>query len=557
MRNKVVAVVVFLSLLWIGTSWADVPQLINFQGRLTDSLGNPVSDGSYSIRFRFYDDSLAGNLLWEETNSVQTKSGLFTVLLGSTSAIPESSFYSPNRWLGIKVGASSEITPRQRLASVGYSFQSGQWSSTGNDIFRDSGNVGIGTTPGFLAKLDVLSSGSNSFIPIKGVQGIATNTSSGNAYGGYFSGSSSGGSGYGVYSTGSTRGVYGSGALAGGDFVGTDGGSAGITAQGVVAGVTGNGGAYGIYGTSSSGTGVYGASTNSYGVYAASTNGYGVYATGGPNGVVASASSGAGVSAASANGPGVVASGFTNGVEATGGTRGVYATGSNYGVVGGGLYGVYGVATQGFQGYGVYGSAGGISGTWAGAFDRDVYIAGFLAVDGLIYKNGGGFRIDHPLDPANKYLYHSFVESPDMMNIYNGNVVTDANGNATVTLPDWFGALNKDFRYQLTVIGQFAQAIISQEITNNRFSIQTDKPNVKVSWQVTGIRQDAYANTHRITVEVEKTGNERGKYLQPEAHGAPASLGMHYEEMQKLTAEHKKMEEQRIKMEQQGSSPNK
>ena len=114
------------------------------------------------------------------------------------------------------------------------------------------------------------------------------------------------------------------------------------------------------------------------------------------------------------------------------------------------------------------------------------------------------FKIDHPLDPANKYLSHSFVESPDMMNIYNGNVVTDGNGDALVPLPEWFETLNRDFRYQLTVIGQFAQAIVANKVANNQFSIKTDKPNVEVSWQVTGIRQDAWANAHRIPVEEEK-----------------------------------------------------
>ena len=128
----------------------------------------------------------------------------------------------------------------------------------------------------------------------------------------------------------------------------------------------------------------------------------------------------------------------------------------------------------------------------------------------------GSFRIDHPLDPANKYLYHSFVESPDMMNVYNGNVTTDRHGVATVVLPDYFEALNREFRYQLTVIGQFAQAIVLREIARNRFTIKTNKPSVKVSWQVTGIRQDAYANAHRIQVEEEKTGSERGTYLHPE-----------------------------------------
>jgi trimeric autotransporter adhesin len=129
-------------------------------------------------------------------------------------------------------------------------------------------------------------------------------------------------------------------------------------------------------------------------------------------------------------------------------------------------------------------------------------------------------KIDDPIDPANKYLYHSSVESPDMMNIYNGNVTTDAAGNATVQMPDWFEALNGDFRYQLTVIGQPAQAYVSQELASGEFGIKTDKPNVKVSWQVTGIRQDAWANAHRIPVEVQKSAAERGNYLHPELFGA-------------------------------------
>jgi hypothetical protein len=152
-----------------------------------------------------------------------------------------------------------------------------------------------------------------------------------------------------------------------------------------------------------------------------------------------------------------------------------------------------------------------------------------VAVVGTLSKGGGSFMIDHPLDPANKYLYHSFVESPDMMNIYNGNVTTDASGEAAVELPDWFEALNRDFRYQLTVIGQFAQAIVASEISGNQFSIRTDKPSVKVSWQVTGVRQDAFANANRIPVEVEKAPADRGRYLYPEAIGAPATARIGYE----------------------------
>ena len=150
-------------------------------------------------------------------------------------------------------------------------------------------------------------------------------------------------------------------------------------------------------------------------------------------------------------------------------------------------------------------------------------------VVGTLSKGGGSFKIDHPLDPANKYLYHSFVESPDMKNIYDGTITTDSAGLATVTLPDWFEALNRDFRYQLTVIGQFAQAIVASEISSNQFGIRTDKPNVKVSWQVTGIRQDAFANANRIPVEVEKDPADRGRYLYPEAIGAPTSSRIGYE----------------------------
>jgi trimeric autotransporter adhesin len=112
-----------------------------------------------------------------------------------------------------------------------------------------------------------------------------------------------------------------------------------------------------------------------------------------------------------------------------------------------------------------------------------------------------------------------------MMNIYNGNVTTNERGLATVVLPDYFEALNADFRYQLTVIGQFAQAIVAKEIGNGRFTIKTNRPKVKVSWQVTGIRHDAYANAHRIPVTEDKPAGEQGTYLHPDVYGQPAQSG--------------------------------
>jgi hypothetical protein len=203
------------------------------------------------------------------------------------------------------------------------------------------------------------------------------------------------------------------------------------------------------------------------------------------------------------------------GVAATGGGSGFGDGGSGVDARGGagdgaGHSGGVGILATG--GIGENGAATGL----AGKFQGDVLVTGNLV------KGGGSFKIDHPLDPANKYLSHSFVESPDMMNIYNGNVTTDANGNAVVQLPEYFGALNGEFRYQLTAIGTFAQTIVAEKIRDNHFRISTSAPNVEVSWQVTGIRKDAYANRNRITVEEEKPEGERGLYLHPDALGQPA-----------------------------------
>ncbi len=169
---------------------------------------------------------------------------------------------------------------------------------------------------------------------------------------------------------------------------------------------------------------------------------------------------------------------------------------------------------------------------YAGYFNGNIDVTG--STGGQLVRP----KIDHPLDPANKYLYHSSVESSEMMNIYTGNVTTDSEGFATVHLPDWFEAVNTDFRYQLTVIGQFAQAIVNSEVTNHQFGIRTDKPNVKVSWQITGVRQDAYAKAHPLVVEQAKDARERGHYIHPDLYGAPVEQSIewarHPEMMRKM-----------------------
>lgn len=146
-------------------------------------------------------------------------------------------------------------------------------------------------------------------------------------------------------------------------------------------------------------------------------------------------------------------------------------------------------------------------------------------VFGTLQKSAGSFTIDDPIDPENKYLSHSFVESPDMMNIYNGLVRLNFQGKAEVRLPAYFEALNRDFRYQLTPLGGFAPLYVAREIKGNSFRIAGGIPGQKVSWQVTGIRHDAYADAHRIVVETDKPAREKGPALSPALLGHPPSQG--------------------------------
>jgi hypothetical protein len=213
---------------------------------------------------------------------------------------------------------------------------------------------------------------------------------------------------------------------------------------------------YGVYGSSARGDGVFGGSGDGPGVHGLSLRA--------PS-VLGESLEGVGMHGNSISGPGVW--GLSN---------------SGYGIVGYsirsiGMYGwgypgVYGESDFGpglrgrsSSGYGVYGSSNsGLAALLDGnvRVNGNLRIVGNVNVTGNINKAAVQFKIDHPLDPANKYLYHSSVESPDMKNMYDGVVTLDQNGEAEIELPDWFGALNKDFRYQLTAIGAPGPISISQ-----------------------------------------------------------------------------------------------
>ncbi|MEV4319592.1 hypothetical protein [Actinocrispum sp. NPDC049592] len=158
--------------------------------------------------------------------------------------------------------------------------------------------------------------------------------------------------------------------------------------------------------------------------------------------------------------------------------------------------------------------------------DSAATFVGDVTVTGTLTKGHVQFRIDHPLDPANRYLCHSGVESDEMKNVYDGEVVLDAHGEAVVTVTDWFEALNERIRYQLTPIGTAAPNLhVSRELSDNSFAIAGGEPSTKVCWLITGVRHDAYAVAHPVVVDAEKPDKERGTFLHPEAHGQPAERG--------------------------------
>ncbi len=212
---------------------------------------------------------------------------------------------------------------------------------------------------------------------------------------------------------------------------------------------------------------------------------------------------------------GIVANGANNPSGEAAGGSGVVGSGG-HGTSQDGDGGVFNGGSGSSFGDGISAAPGSNAFALAGNFQGNVVITGSVST------SRGSVRMDHPLDPANKYLVHASVESSEMINIYTGNVTTDAQGEARVQLPEWFEALNTDFRYQLTVIGQFAQAIVSSEVKNHEFAIRSSVPNVKVSWEITGVRQDAFAKANPMAVEEEKDARLKGFYLHPEFYGAPA-----------------------------------
>jgi len=514
---------------------------ITYQGELQDN--GVLADGEYDMVFRLTDSEVLGLLLQSvPVDDVQVENGLFTVELDFN----ENHFNGTDRWIAVVVEGAS-LSPRQKVNYTPYAVRA-QRATIANQL--EVPWVVTTTT-------DVVDATSSRGIPLHGHMN-GPNRSNPAVLGETDSGESEA---YGVHGRVNSTDVGGFSAGVRGENMGESG--LGIGVYGSHAGS-----GWGVYGISQNGFGVFGTSPNSDGVRATSSSGRGLFAS--------TTSGAAGLRALHNNADteamlatedyaveayNIEDEGEGTGIYAEGGRVGLYgfarpegfgadltrigvlgfaggtSTGASeiYGVRGfaaapingGGrnAYGLYGEAQIGNgtnDAYGVYGTTTGPAVGWAG------YFAGNVHVQGTLSKSSGSFKIDHPLDPENKYLSHSFVESPEMLNIYSGTARLDDNGAALIELPEYFDALNAEFRYQLTAVGAPMPGLyISREVSGNSFEVAGGKAGAKVSWQVSGVRQDASALAHPIVVEQDKAERDRGLYLDPEAYGHGSEKGIH------------------------------
>jgi hypothetical protein len=143
--KRLLVTVFALALAFAVHAAAEMPQLLSYQGVLTDAGGQAVADGSYSVTFRLYTAPSGGSPVWEETSpAVQVSKGVFNATLGTTVGLTGLAFDEPY-YVGISVEGEAELSPRQILTAVPYSFNAKAVMGTENE-FPSSGNVGIGTT---------------------------------------------------------------------------------------------------------------------------------------------------------------------------------------------------------------------------------------------------------------------------------------------------------------------------------------------------------------------------------------------------------------------------
>jgi hypothetical protein len=587
MKPRMYLTIMGLMLALFCYSSAQVPQLINYQGKLTKVSGVPL-DTTIQMVFTIYDDSTGGNPLWTETqNSVNVEKGVFNVLLGSSVPVSYSTFDGNIRYLGVKVGGDPEITPRKSIVSVPYAYNAdlldGQHASSFLSTANDYGRSGVaadlyeGTStltdkyvnetgpetvdatsdPAFTGSAIV----SNSFA-VRGIRGYAENSSTGDAYGGYFEAESPGtgahlglwafgrsssiSSAYGVASSGENN---SDGDAYGGHFTGNTSGTG--TSYGVKAVSFGSSGwTYGVYGSARNTSTGYPKGGYFYAYSSGTGNPTGIWAEGYANnsyytygilGQANNSSSGRAVAATFYTPPSQTGTGGRTGVDisvpdsTSASTYGVqcFATNRSNGPVYGGYFDASGFLTGTGTRYGVYASANPDYG-WAGYFSGDVRITDSLVVLGA---KSAGVKVDN-----GEYRLLYSQESPEVWFEDFGEARL-VNGRAVVQIDPLFAqTANTSVKYHVFLTPQ-DEPLTLAVANKNSISFEVVGPagaSIYFSYRIVAKRR-GYED-----VRLAKMGGPTPEdvALEQVKHRAEAE-----QELAKLEEQRQEMQRQREKME--------
>jgi hypothetical protein len=537
---------------------ASVPRLVQFAGTLKDAWARPVS-GVASVTFAIYAEQDGGTALWSETQNVIAESnGHYSAVLGAATAngVPAELFGAgQSRWLGVTIARQQEM-PRILLASVPYALKAADAETlgglpasayvtaqslavlAGKTSLVPSGNTANAVphtgTPAVTPEVTPTGGGTTDFIPL-----WTSSTTLGNSV---------------LYQAGGNVGFNNTKPAALLDVAGSSifRGSFQLMPGGTATAAGGD----------SSHSMLWNASVFNSSSKSAENLGLGFRAVPVSNDTSAPSAQldlfyGPGGGTLTDVGLSLLSTGqvFISGAPSFSyldenamlrvmaphsgvvDVNGILAEGSD-GNPGDGGIGVLGLGGSGTNPYsdgagGYFFGGGGAEGgdgidVHAGSGLAAVF-TGDISINGTEHASVVQRKIDHPADPANKYLVHAAVQSSEMMNMYTGNVVLDADGAAVVQLPGWFQTENADFRYSLSAVGAPAPNLyVAEEVSGNQFKVAGGRAGQKISWLLTAISQDAYAKANPLVVEETKKPKEQGYYLNPGLYGQAEEKGMEW-----------------------------
>ncbi|MBD3287773.1 hypothetical protein GF337_03125 [candidate division KSB1 bacterium] len=438
-------------------SQAQIPASISYQGCLKNNNGDPQT-GTFNLLFKLYESESGGSAIWSENHiGVQVENGYFDVILTGLAQLP----FTKQYWLGIYINGGQELTPRSRFTSVPYSLN----TKSIPDQVVTSGKIKNGAVT--LEKINTAGAGADQTPVFNGSNLIWKNISGGSGLP-FLESYSGGGDVFRITNTGNANQIlellqentiHNSSVLV-------------VKNKGL-----GEACEFAIENSSNESDAMW-----------LKTKGKGkacFIKIDNPNNAESALD-----------------------VETNGTGIGIYVThsGSN------GDASRFFITNSSNNDDALYAKTSGAG--------RAGYFAGDVHVSGTLTCSNKQFLIDHPLDPANKILRHSCIESPEMINIYKGRATLE-NGRIEIQLPDYFDALNhpEGREINLTPINGWSPLFLEGEINNNHFIVKTTKegnPEQEFSWIIYGVRNDEYARNNPIIVEEEKGVNnryKRGEYL--------------------------------------------